>query len=826
MLVMKFGGTSVANAERLLHAAGLVRSARRPVVVVTSALGGVTDELIAVGDAARDGAAGAAERGLASIGQRHREAAAAIAATRPAGACCATARLVDDLLEELGRLVHGIGLVRECSARSSDLLVSFGERLAAPLLAAAIADGDVAATAMDARELIATGAANGASGPPVELAESRERCRAALLPLAARSVPVVTGFIARGPDGATTTLGRGGSDYTATLVGAFLDAREIWIWTDVDGVMTADPRLVAEARVLPAVTYREAAERAYFGSKVLHPQSMIPAVRQRIPVVIRNTFNPEHPGTRITDEPTPSTLGVKTVTAVPDMALVTVEGNGMIGVPGVMKRIFSTTAELDANVYMVSQASSEHNISFLVRRGDGDRVERALESEFERERARGRIDRIDVAEPVAILAAIGEGMRGRPGVSQRMFTALGRGRINVLAIAQGSSELNVSTVVHESDLHRAVGAVHSRFGLTRDTHLLVMGRGLVGRTLLRQIADARTRLAERHGIGLPVIGVCGRDEQLLRPEGLDEPTLRAIAGGTSLRELGGEARQDDATLLDRVAGSRWLDVVVVDATAADTAQTHLAALEHGFHVVTANKRPVAGPLPVYGRIVETAAAHGLGYLFETTFGAGLPALSTLQELTATCDEVRRVTGCLSGTLGVVCTALQAGQTLSAAVRDARDRGFTEPDPREDLSGADVARKALIIARQLGAELDLADVELEPLVPDAMLAETDVERFLDGLAGHDGAMTGRVEAAAARGAVLRYVADIAPPKVRVGLAEVAASTPAGQLAGPDNILIFETDRYRELPLVIRGPGAGAEVTAAGVLGDILKVVRAT
>ncbi|MCP3902172.1 MAG: bifunctional aspartate kinase/homoserine dehydrogenase I [Planctomycetes bacterium] len=819
MLVMKFGGTSVANADRIRHAAALVLREQRAVVVVTSAMGGVTDELLRLGACARDRHQADVDALLAEFRRRHETAADEVTDDGPT-----RRRLrdhVDALVKELRQLAHGVSLLRELSESTADLIVSMGERASAPILAAAITTAGRASEAVDARTFITVRAAGA-----VDDAASRRAARDRLLPIVERAVPVVTGFVASTKDGRTTTLGRGGSDYTATLVGAWLGARAIWIWTDVDGVMTADPRVVPEARVLDVVSYREAAEAAYFGSKVLHPSTMIPAVESRIPVIIRNTFNPDHPGTRIAEESPQSKLGVKTVTSVADLAMVTVEGSGMIGVPGVAERVFRTTARLGTSVYMVSQASSEHNISFVVNQGDAGGVVEALDAEFELEIARNQVDRVGMIAPVGIVAIIGDGMKGTPGISQRLFTALGRGRINVLAIAQGSSELNLSVVVHADDLRRAVGATHSRFGLTRDTHLVLLGKGLVGSALLRQIIAARSRLASDHGIGLIVSGICGRRDLLLNPGGIEEATLQRVAAGEALDALGGEPRPTDAALFERLAGSRWLDVIVIDVTAEDHGRLHRDALRHGFHVVTANKKPMSGPLDEYETILREAAAHGVTYQFETTFGAGLPALSSLQDLVATCDTVKRVTGCFSGTFGFLCDQLHAGMPLSEAVRAAQARGYTEPDPRDDLNGTDVARKALIIARQLGSKLEMRDIDLEPLVSDELLALPDVDSFLARLPEMDEAMRQRVADAEAGGRVLRFVAEITPERVSVGLRAVSRDDAAGQLSGPDNILVFQTERYDEQPLVIRGPGAGADVTAAGVLGDILKVVRAS
>lgn len=820
MLVVKFGGTSVADAERMRHVARIVGVARQsgPVVVVTSALGGVTDELLRAAHAAQAGNRDELRARLHTLVERHAQATAELG--RGASDVAALRESVYPLLDELPTLLGGVQVLGELSPRSLDLLLSFGERLAAPLLAAALRAERCAAHAVDARHCLRTDDRHGDA--VVDMAASRALTRQALLPTIENSVPVMTGFIAATATGVTTTLGRGGSDYSASLLGAFLDADQIDIYTDVDGVMTADPRIVPEARILTAISYREAAEMAYFGSKVLHPRTMLPAVQARIPIRLRSTFRPEHPGTLIVADPPAAAEPVKTVTSIAAMAMITVEGDGMIGVPGVASRVFAAAARAAVNVYLISQASSEHNISFVVARPDARAVADSLQREFALELDRGQIERIGVDEPVGIVAIVGEGMRGTPGVSQRMFGALGRAGVNVLAIAQGSSELNLSAVVSDADLPRAVGAVHSGFGLTQDLHVFLLGKGLVGSTLIRQIVEGRQQLAAQRRLTVRVIGVAGRDELLLDPRGLNDETLLAIADGRALRDFAARPRPSDERLLDEIANTRRFDVVLVDLTAAETGPLHRAALERGLHVVTANKKPVAGPLPLYQEIRELSRQRGLGYLFETTFGAGLPLLFALQSFLSTRDEIARVSGCFSGTLGLVCQGLMEGRAFSEVVREAQARGFTEPDPRDDLSGVDVARKALIIARELGHPLEMDDIALEGLVPAPLMELATVAEFLAALPGLDRAMVDKVAAARSRGEVLRFVAEITPEEVTVGLRSVPTSSPLAALEGPDNLALFESRRYQRHPLVIRGPGAGAEVTAAGVYTDILKL----
>lgn len=819
MLVMKFGGTSLQDHDRLLKAAALVTRATEPVVVVCSAMGGITDGLLLLARNAESRQTDENERLVEELRSHHLG--AALQLTDPGPARDRLAHIVNDLFEELERLLEGVSLLNELSPRTLALISSFGERLSVHLATAALDSIGQRATAMDAREFIRTDDQFGRAAVLME--SSREMTRQTLLPLLPRTIPVVTGFIGSTATGITTTLGRGGSDYTASLLGGFIDAREIWIWTDVDGVMTADPRLVPEARVLDKISYREAAEMAYFGSKVIHPSTLTPAAEQQIPIRILNAQRPDQPGTLVSTQPGDPALGVQTVTSISGLAMVTLEGNGMQGIPGILERVFASTTRARISVLMLSQASSEHNISFIVEGREGAPAVQELEREFDLEIQRKRIDPISVVEPVGILAIIGAGMKSTPGISQTFFTALGRSRINVLAIAQGSSELNVSVVVAESDLRRAVGATHSQFGLTRTTHVFLLGKGLIGRTLLKQLLTSSSRLEAEHGISLKVIGVCGRSDLLLETTGLSDDNITAVVGGEDLAALGAVRRPSDRELLERIRTIGHLDLVLVDVTAAETGDLHRSALAAGIHVVTANKKPLSGPMDDYRSIRGQATSQGCSYQFETTFGAGLPVLFTLQDLLATRDKVRKISGCFSGTLGFICSCLQKGQPFSEAVSEAKSLGYTEPDPRDDLSGLDVARKALIIAREVGARMELTDVELEGLCPELMDVR-DPGAFMERLPELDDAMDARVKEAAAEGKVLRYVAEISPDKVQVGLRAVEAMSPMGQLDGPDNILVYLTERYSEQPLVIRGPGAGAEVTAAGVFGDLLKIAR--
>ncbi len=800
----------------------LVGQARKGhVLTVVSAMSGVTDSLLALGHAALERKEQVVDEALAHLEALH------VAAFCPLAKDEDSKQWMADFtrrqLVEAGNLAHGIALLGEFTSGTSDKLLAFGEILSSNLLARALADRDARFCHFDARDAVVVEMTR--EGPVVDHGETETRTRAKIAPLLGRGKsPVVPGFICRTTDGRPATLGRNGSDYSASILGAALNASEIWIYTDVDGIMTADPNLVAEARVLPRISYQEAAEMSYFGAKVVHPKTMIPAVVHQIPIRIKNTFSPHAPGTLIGSRSGRQPL-IKTVTSVRDLALLNIEGNGMVGIPGVASRVFEVLARENINIMMISQSSSEHSICLVVRSADADTARTALEREFGVELDRHLIERVAVTRAVAIVSIIGAGMRGTPGIAGKFFDALRRGRINVLAIAQGSSELNISAAIAEADYRHAVQAIHSAFGLTRDLNIFVFGCGNIGRTLLGQICSSRKQVNKILKVRLKVLGVCNSRNLVFDSRGLSDAVLQSLASGTALSNLPAcQARPSNEAILDQISRAFKSDVVLVDATAADFSGAHLEGLRRGFHCVTANKRPLANSLADYRKIQEVRQERGLSYRYEATFGAGLPLLSTLQDLIETGDRILQIQGCLSGTLGFICTRMDEGVPFSAAIREAMSLGYTEPDPRDDLSGTDVARKALIIAREIGLLLEMRQISLEPMLAASQLGGGTVARFLERVTRVDQAMAARVRQAKARGEVLRYVVDIDGRGCRVGLRRLPRESPIGRLAGPDNILVFRTERYNNYPLVIQGPGAGAGVTAAGVLGDILKVAK--
>lgn len=800
MIVMKFGGTSLGDRDRMRRMAELVASEERPKVVVVSAMGHTTDLLLRAGDLAEEGEWPAAQAVVEELRAAH-----LAAVDEPE-----VQVRIQQLLTELASVLHGVLLLRESTPRSRASIASFGERLSAPIAASWLRALGHAAEPVDARTVVLTDDRH--EEATVDLEGTKARLERALQPMLNRGeIPVLTGFLGANADGITTTLGRGGSDYSAALVGGLLSADEIWIWTDVDGILTADPRVVREARRIDRVSYREAAEMSYFGAQVVHPRTMRPARVRGIPIRIRSTFEPESPGTVISDETQDLADGVKTVTAIRGLSLVTVDGRGMAGLPGVARRIFEVTERAAVNVVMISQASSEQTVSLVVRSAECERLLAALREALALELAAGIVETVEAQPDVSVLSIIGQGMAGRTGVAGTLFGALGQAGVNVLAIAQGASELSISVAIRERHVVRGVRAVHTAFGLTRLVHLVMVGCGRVGRELLAMLGEHGEALRDDRNLDLRVLGLVGRSTVLLDEHGLDP--------ATAADELAhGRPRPDDEALIAKIMSWKLTDVVLVDVTASELTDLHRAALEVGLHVVTANKLPLAGSMDRYRSLIRARNASRVRYGYETTFGAGLPVLHTLDELLATGDSLDSVSGCFSGTLGFLCTRLGDGVTLGEAVAEARERGFTEPDPREDLSGRDVARKALIIARSMGWVVEPDEVELQPVIPG-----------LDGdlhlaIAEHGPDIARRVEEARERGEVLRYVAEISGGTVRVGLQEVPADGPIGSLRGPDNLMVFRTRRYHDNPLVIRGPGAGAEVTAAGVLGDILRIAR--
>lgn len=812
--VLKFGGTSLETPERIAGALALVRerAAGQRVIVVVSAMAGVTNALIRAAELAsvRDPEAEAILTGLEA---RHIAAARALAAE---GESDALVERLEAWLADLRSLVHGVSLVRDCSPRVRDAILAYGELFCAALFAAALRAGGVKASALDARALIITDDTFGHANVDRAASDARIRERLASGPL----LPVVTGFIAATPEGTTTTLGRGGSDYTATLIGAALTADAVEIWTDVDGVMSADPRLVPQAFALKQLSYTELMELSHFGAKVVYPAAVSPARERGVPLVILNTLNPAFPGTTVVSrassaDDAPRRAGPVTgISSINHIALCRLQGAGMVGVPGIASRLFGALARSSISVVLISQASSEHSICFALDPGVTAHARRRVDSEFEVERRAGAVDPLVVEEDFSVVAAVGEAMRATPGIAGRLFDVLGRNGINVRAIAQGSSEYNISLVVHRRDEERALRLIHDAFFLPRlrNVQVFVAGLGRVGAALLDQMAAEAERLGERAGLRLVVSGISHSRGALIAPQGIPLQSWRA--------ELE-RAAVEPAGIVESALMSPNAHRVFVDCTASGgIAEAYLELLAHGVAIVSANKIALSGSMELYRRL-RAAARRGNGIYTETTVGAGLPVLRPIADLVATGDVVARIEGVLSGTLSFLFSRIAQGVPLSEAVRDAHARGFTEPDPREDLSGRDVARKLLILAREAGFEIEPEDVRVAPVLEGDEWQEMSLPQFWKALPSADEAFALRRETASATGHVLSYLASVNTAGAEVRIAEVERAHPSANLLPGDNLIAVTSARYAERPLTIRGPGAGPEVTAAGVFADILR-----
>lgn len=826
--VHKFGGASLADAAAIRHAASIVAAhAGQPTVVVVSAMAGITDALLAIAADAQAGAADRATSRLSELMDRHAATARTLLPAGPAR----TALLGWFAAEraQLGALVTGLSLVRELTPRTSDAIVSRGERWSARLVTAALERAGVKPAFVDAVDVIRTDAVHGQATPDYPATD-------ALVPkvlgphLRAKRVPVVPGFLGRAPSGDVTTLGRGGSDLTATLLARALRAERVSLWKDVPGFLTADPRVVPDARVIPQLHVREAAELAYYGAKVLHPRALIPLAGRRTPLFVRPFGDPAATGTEVSERASAERFPVKALSAAAGQALITVEGNGMLGVPGIAARSFGALHARGISVSLISQASSEHSICFSVPDGSAAAARASLLEEFAQEIAQREIDGVDVRPGVATLAVVGLGMAGSIGVAAGVFSALASGGINIVAIAQGSSELNISVVVTAEEAAEAQRRIHAAFQLARigggtvahpgRADVIVLGFGQIGRMLGALVPKVR-----RPGLGLRIVAVLDRSGAVFDPRGLTAQRLAALAAhkerGVPLAQAPGGRAGTPAETLAQVASRALSRPILVDVTADDTLPLLSFGLAHGMDLVLANKRPLAGRRGDSERLHASVLAHGRRLRHETTVGAGLPVIDTYYKLIESGDRVERIEGCLSGTLGYLLSEIGRGRRFSEALRSAMAEGYTEPDPREDLSGADVGRKALILARLLGYPGELPASAIESLVPPAARKLTRAQ-FLAQVERFDAAWERRAQAAAEQGRVLRYVATVTRRKIEVGLREVDRASPFAALQGADNTVVFTTTRYQRNPLVITGPGAGPAVTAGGVLNDILQL----
>ena len=808
----KFGGSSLADADCFSRVAGLLLDCPDDRAgVVVSAMSGMTDALLGLTAKAEqddDGFNG----DLKLIGERYAGAAKALLdGDRLVAILDAWSSDADDISDVL----KAVALVRSAPQRSRDVVAGYGELWSARLLAALLAhlDGARGGTWLDARDVITVRQSE--LGPTVLWDESQAKFDSSL-PADFLGIAVITGFIASDEEGLQTTLGRNGSDYSAAIFAALAKAAQLSIWTDVDGVMSADPRRVPEAQVIEQLTYSEAMELAYFGANVIHPQTLGPVISNDIPVIIRNSHNPTHPGSRISADAVEAE-NIKGITAIGGMVLVNVEGAGMIGVPGTADRLFASLKNAGVSVTLISQASSEHSICIAVPAEFGTRAKDVISEAFADELESGQIQRVEVTKEQSIVAVVGDGMAGTPGLAARFFGTLGRAGINIRAIAQGSSERNISAVVNSDEATRALRAAHSGFYLSAKTISIgLIGAGTVGGALLRQLRKQADRIASEFNLDLRVRAIARSRNMLLGDRRIELDSWES--------QYENNAVDIEFDEFERHVNPDHLPhAVIIDCTASDEiANRYGGWLERGIHVITPNKKAFSGPFAYYSELQAKAKRGSAHYLYETTVGAALPIISTLKDLEATGDDIRSIQGIFSGTLAYLFNVYDGSTPFSKIVREAKESGYTEPDPRDDLSGTDVARKLTILARELGLPIEIGEFPVQNLIPES-LRNGSIEEFLARLSDYDDEMKSLFEKAQADGRKLRYIARLAADgTAAVGLEAVDASHPFSNINLTDNIVQFETERYSSNPLVVQGPGAGPEVTAGGVFGDLLRL----
>jgi len=811
----KFGGTSLSDTGCFERVAAIVEARKADrLAIVVSAMGGMTDKLLTLSALAERNDNGFIAD-LNTLGERYaRTAKELIDGDRLVGVLDAwgdDAATINDILA-------GIAKNRSAPQKIRDAVAGYGELWSARLLAAMLARKlgvETAGRWIDARDLIIV--QEGELGPTV-LWERSQRNWDQLVEADFDGIVVITGFIASDEDGHQTTLGRNGSDHSAAVVAALSSSKDLTIWTDVNGVLSADPNKVPDAQIIESLSYNEAMELAYFGAKVIHPQTLVPAVANDIPVVIRNTFDTSQSGTRIAAAST-SSEQIKGITAVNEMALVNLEGSGMIGVPGTADRLFAALNGAGVSVTLISQASSEHSICVAVPLELADRARTVITQEFASELENGQIQRVDVTDEQSIVAVVGDRMAGSPGIAARFFGNLSRARINVRAIAQGSSERNISAVVKSEDVTRALRAAHSGFYLSSKTISIgLIGPGTVGGTLLDQFEQQSARLLSDFNLDLRVRAIARSTQMYLGERRIDLGNWRSTS-------------KDDAVPIDLEAFEEHVNpdhiphAVIIDCSASDSVADRYAGwLSRGIHVITPNKRAFSGDMERLRKIREAAKAAGSHYFYETTVGAALPVIRTLRDLVDTGDQIHSVQGIFSGTLAYLFNVYDGSVPFSEIVRDAKLNGFTEPDPREDLSGMDVARKLTILAREIGQEVELGDFPVQNLVPES-LRDVSIDEFLDRLSDFDDEILNLYLAARKDEQTLRYIAKLdAAGSASVGLEKVSQDNAFSNIDLTDNIVQFASTRYSANPLVVQGPGAGPAVTAGGIFSDLLKLAN--
>lgn len=808
MKVLKFGGTSVGSVESILSVKKIVEAEKEPVVVVVSALGGITDKLIKTSKLALAGDLSYQSEFDEIAGRHHQMIEAVIPSGEKKERLLET---IDALLDELKSIYQGVYLIRDLSPKTSAAIVSYGERLSSNIVAELI-DG---AKWFDSRTFIKTEIKSGRQLLASDL--THELVKQAFVDLP--KVSLVPGFISTDADsGEVTNLGRGGSDYTASIIAAALDASFLEIWTDVDGFMTADPKVISTAYTINELSYVEAMELCNFGAKVVYPPTIYPVCVKNIPILIKNTFNPSGKGTVIKSDIAEDQKPIKGISSINGTTLITVSGLSMVGVIGVNRRIFSALANNGISVFLVSQASSENSTSIGVRDADADAACEVLNAEFSKEIETGAMYRMTAESGLATVAIVGENMKHTPGIAGKLFGTLGRSGINVIACAQGASETNISFVVDGLFLRKTLNVIHDSFFLSeyQVLNLFLCGVGTVGSSLIAQLAQQSEKLKKERGLKLKVVGIASGHNAMFDREGISLENCR--------EQLAHSAPSDLNRLRDEVIGMNIFNSVFVDCTASsDVAGLYQEFLEHNISVVAANKAAASSDYATYQKLKSTARQRGVKFLFETNVGAGLPIIRTMNDLLNSGDKILKIEAVLSGTLNFIFNKISADVPFSETVRLAKEEGYSEPDPRVDLSGKDVIRKLVILAREAGYRIEQSDVEKHLFVPDSFFRGT-LDEFWKNLPSLDADFERRRKVLESEGKRWRFVSRYENGKASVELCEVGREHPFYTLEGSNNIILLTTERYKEYPMQIQGYGAGAGVTAAGVFADIMSIAN--
>ena len=808
MKIMKFGGTSVGSVDSILKVKQIVEAEKEPVIVVVSALGGITDQLIRTAAMATQGNI-AYETEFDCMVRRHED---MIQQVIPSGSKKrALGKKIHALLDELKDIYQGLYLLKDISSNMEDTVVSYGERLSSLIVGAVIEDAEV----FDSRAFMKTERKHHKHLLDSELSEQLIRETFRELP----KVSVVPGFISSDKNtGRVTNLGRGGSDYTAAVIAAMLDASILEIWTDVDGFMTADPKVISGAYAIDELSYVEAMELCNFGAKVVYPPTIYPAFHKSIPILIKNTFNPAAPGTVIRERLSDNTKPIKGISSINNTALITVQGLGMVGVIGVNHRIFRTLAQNGISVFLVSQASSENSTSIGVRNEDAELACEVLNAEFAKEIATGEINHVAAEKGLATVAIVGENMKHTPGIAGKLFGTLGRNGINVIACAQGASETNISFVVDATWLRKTLNVIHDSFFLSeyQVLNLFICGVGTVGSSLIEQIRQQREKLMLERGLMLNVVGIASGHYAVFSRDGIDLNDYRETL------KAGGESNLE--RLKREVIGMNIFNSVFVDCTASDeVAALYHDFLNHNISVVAANKVAASSQYENYKELKQTARLRGVKFLFETNVGAGLPVINTINDLINSGDKILRIEAVVSGTLNFIFNTISEDIKLSDTIRLAKEKGYSEPDPRIDLSGKDVIRKLVILAREAGYPIEQDDVEKNLFIPQELF-DGSLDDFWANVPSLDADFEERRQRLVAEGKRWRFVARLDEGKASVSLQEVNQWHPFYNLEGSNNIILLTTERYKEYPMMIQGYGAGASVTAAGVFADIMSIAN--